>query len=657
MNKTSIVDVPKKPSDSDLFGIDRYSKGLIRFIEQSETPITIAIQGEWGSGKTSLMNTLQHELCGKNHDTQQGSSNNGNFYGIWINTWQFSLMQNEEQTLVAIVSSITSQVAQIISDKHQSSLNKLASGLFSFAKKAARDFASTAAEQVAGDRAGALVENLLSKEQTQHSLKTLRDALQEAINECLEKDKKNNEEKRGFIIFVDDLDRIDPPVAVQILELLKNIFDLESCLFVLAIDYDVVIKGLKPKFGELTDKNEREFRSFFDKIIQMPFSMPVASYNIDQFLINSLEKIGYIKKDQIKNPTIAQNITAICNLSIGNNPRSLKRLLNTVSLINIINQESESGSFDSDDENALQINFALICIQIAFPALYKLLCREGDFKKWDHNLATSLKLKELSPIEIQKLSEIEEFDEIWEQILFRFCERDTYLSNKAMQISQLLNLIAKLTPEGGNLGETINELLAVSAVTDVQAFDRPKSAVNKGPALKRLASILIPQLQQRLRAPFPIVRQQSKKVVSNVFIAYSKKEWEHCIGLTIDQVKDQLYIIVWYHPWAFKVKTSSLNGDLSAAGLDARKDLLVKRYSDTINKYPKTVFRYEPFSSSGTAKGWHVPHITILFSIDSVEDINNAQIMTNLADLITEWMDCNAELNDIAAAYNATVQE
>lgn len=44
-------------------------------------------------------------------------------------------------------------------------------------------------------------------------------------------------------------------------------------MFVLAIDYDVVIKGLKPKFGELTDANEREFRSFFDKIIQLPFSM------------------------------------------------------------------------------------------------------------------------------------------------------------------------------------------------------------------------------------------------------------------------------------------------------------------------------------------------------------------------------------------------
>ena len=81
--------------------------------------------------------------------------------------------------------------------------------------------------------------------------------------------------KRGVIVFVDDLDRLNPPVAAEIPELLKNIFCINDCISVLAIDYEVVVKGLEPKFGKLTDKNEREFRSFFDKIIQVPFSLTV----------------------------------------------------------------------------------------------------------------------------------------------------------------------------------------------------------------------------------------------------------------------------------------------------------------------------------------------------------------------------------------------
>ena len=65
---------------------------------------------------------------------------------------------------------------------------------------------------------------------------------------------------------MDDLDRIEPRDAVQVLELLKNIFNIPNCVFVLAIDYQVVVKGLKEKFGERTEENEWEFRAFFNPI-------------------------------------------------------------------------------------------------------------------------------------------------------------------------------------------------------------------------------------------------------------------------------------------------------------------------------------------------------------------------------------------------------
>ena len=39
----------------DDFSIDRYKKGLCDFIVKCDTPMTVAIQGDWGSGKTSMM--------------------------------------------------------------------------------------------------------------------------------------------------------------------------------------------------------------------------------------------------------------------------------------------------------------------------------------------------------------------------------------------------------------------------------------------------------------------------------------------------------------------------------------------------------------------------------------------------------------------------
>jgi hypothetical protein len=658
MSTTSIVDIPKKSGEADLFGIDRYCNGLIKFLRQSDTPITVAIQGEWGSGKTSLMNSMQNILCGSYDGSADYKEHQHEFYGIWVNTWQYSLLRKPEETLVSIVSSISSKVLQIISSRHQTVSQKAFRSVSNFVGKAFKAAASSAASAVGGDVAGNVVDAFMEEEESQQTIKQLRDELQKAIKSCLHSDAQRGTPKKGFVVFVDDLDRIDPPVAVQILELLKNIFDLEHCIFVLAIDYDVVIKGLKPKFGELTDKNEREFRSFFDKIIQMPFSMPVATYSIDKFIMESLVKVGYLPESKIKDQIFSQDITSICNLSVGSNPRSLKRLLNTVSLINIISKETtdQEDNTTIEEDYLLQLNFALICIQIAYPSLYKILCSDSDFKKWDQTMATKFKLRELSDFEREKLMESDEFNEEWEQILYRFCEKDNYLSNKVVQISQLFNLISKLVPEGEDLGSTLSELLSLSAVTDLQAFDKPKNAINKGPVLKTLAGALLPLLKNRLRTPYPVVRQQSKKVVSNVYLSYSKENWANCIGLSVDQVKENVGLWIWHHPWSFKSVSTSMSDDLTNAGFATQLLALKKEYNKILEKFPgKCSFKFEPMDKSGYAKGWHVPQLTMLYPFQNLEEIKNPVILEEIADLITEFMDCNAKLLELSKAYNEKI--
>lgn len=54
-----------------------------------------------------------------------------------------------------------------------------------------------------------------------------------------------------MVIFVDDLDRLQPAKAVELLEVLKVFLDCEKCVYVLAVDYEVVTQGIKQKFGDL----------------------------------------------------------------------------------------------------------------------------------------------------------------------------------------------------------------------------------------------------------------------------------------------------------------------------------------------------------------------------------------------------------------------
>jgi hypothetical protein len=100
----------------------------------------------------------------------------------------------------------------------------------------------------------------------------------------------------------------------------------------------------------------------------------------------------------------------------GKNPRALKRLTNSLSLIKIFNElDAKRESYNNEQYEKL-INIGLICCQITYPFIYRLLNSEPDFKKWNEKTATRHKLKALEEEQIEILEQSEEFDEEWEQV-------------------------------------------------------------------------------------------------------------------------------------------------------------------------------------------------------------------------------------------------
>lgn len=455
--KSGIIDVPRRHNEADLFGIKVYQDALVQYIQLTDTPITIALQGEWGSGKTSLMNLLRWNLCDK-----EGAI----YFPVWINTWQYSLMKTPQQAIISILEGIINQIGVLTPNHHWDQSKKKIGGLF---RKMASVGTKIAVSAIGAD--GESVDGLFGEgNDAQSDIVQLKEEIAKLIDTAL----AGNPQKRGFNFYIDDLDRIDPPVAVEILELLKNIFDLDKCIFILAIDYDVVIKGLKPKFGELTAQNEREFRSFFDKIIQLPFSMPVASYHIDTFLVDALRQIHFFTDAELADEKTQENLSELARLSVGSNPRSLKRLTNTLSLISIINANIEQNRNQGVSDQYKVINFALVCMQIAYPYIYDQLAEEPDFKQWNERIGSKLKLRPLTEAEQESLNATEEFDEEWEKIVFRMCQKETFLSSRAFQVSQMLNKMAELIGDDKNLGQIIDDTIELSAVTNLKAYDSPK---------------------------------------------------------------------------------------------------------------------------------------------------------------------------------------
>ena len=465
----AIRDIPIGLRGEDALGLVNHAEALADFIADSNTPITIGIQGEWGTGKTSMMRMIEDSLSDKSVAQGKGkrqAKGSEVFISIRINTWEHSLLKSPEQCLLSIIEEIIDEIAAV--DNTYNTAEKAKSALSILAKGAVRMGATMAL----GSEGRNVANELMGGGAGSNTVKQLRKSLEEIVSTVVNRD-QNRAAK--FVIFIDDLDRLEPSVAVMVLELLKNIFTINYCVFVLAIDYQVVVKGLKGKFGEPTADNEWEFRAFFDKIIQLPFMMPMAQYDLKNY-INTLliDEINFFEKAERKSIEDGRLATAV-KLTLGHNPRAMKRLLNSLSLLKLQHGDGLK------DFRLRQLVFALVCCQISFPRIYELLLREPDFSSWDTefvNKVTGGPHEE--NLEIQKaLSRAmqvheEDFDEEWEQSLFKIVWLKEWQRNRLPEISRLLSEIKdKILSESDaeQFKKSMVDALKMTAVTAVSSTD------------------------------------------------------------------------------------------------------------------------------------------------------------------------------------------
>ena len=86
-------DKPLDPGDRDVLGLTEIAIGLSAFLRNEKTlpPLTVAINGEWGTGKSSLMNLLRCDL------------ESYGMHPVWFNAWHH---QKEEHLLAALLQTI-----------------------------------------------------------------------------------------------------------------------------------------------------------------------------------------------------------------------------------------------------------------------------------------------------------------------------------------------------------------------------------------------------------------------------------------------------------------------------------------------------------------------------------------------------------------------
>ena len=453
---SSVTDKPIKFKSEDLLKVEKYSLALSNFIKRSDTPITVGLQGEWGTGKTSLMSLLLEDF------------NADNIACSWVNTWEYSMFREAHETTPGVLKAMLEKLRQACQERGIWTLKDESQAKF----KSAAKFLGSIANQIVANQTGIDIQGVKAGSDAQSTKITAEIAEIKALISDLIADLINDSKNpiQKVVFFVDDLDRIPPGDAVEVLEALKNIFDIPNCVFILAIDYDVVVKGLESKFGPKTEENEREFRSFFDKIIQVPFSMPVGTYDIENFLVEKLKNLGIeISEEDRKLYTNAVRHT------IGFNPRSLKRYLNSFSLINHLKEVESEDEAQQDDDFML---FAILGIQISYPRIFRLLSQNSNYLQWDKGFANKFGV-EWDDIQekIKKYGESDLIDEEWEQVVWGACQSDPYLKSRSFALLELLNLLRVKYKD--TLEEELDQAMAFASITSVDDDIETKQAVQK----------------------------------------------------------------------------------------------------------------------------------------------------------------------------------
>lgn len=340
-----------KPSEDDVLQISNHIEGLSKFLTECDTPMTISIQGEWGTGKSSIMKQIMNKIKNDSED---------DILNIWFDTWQFSQFSFDEQLPIILLNRLVSKINE--EGNFQNDEKEEGTKIINTIKSIAMNMKNNAivmSKDVVKHKLGITIpDDFVEKE----PVKDMYQEIEEFKLKFEEWIDKSN--KKRFIIYIDDLDRLVPEKAVELLEVLKIFLDVDKCVFVLAIDHDVVLRGVASKYG-FDMNNPKELgkgKDFFDKIIQVPYTVPLEEYNFEEF-INS-----FLSNEKLTNDVSADTFEKLLINSVGKNPRSIKRILNTFKLNRLIK--------DLDSKENL-ILFTFMCMQNAYPFTYSYLIYEN----------------------------------------------------------------------------------------------------------------------------------------------------------------------------------------------------------------------------------------------------------------------------------------
>jgi hypothetical protein len=272
---------PKEPFKHDLLDRKTEIENISLIATSVSAPLVMSIDSPWGTGKTTFIKMWQAHL-----ESQSVTS-------ICFNAWESDYA---EDPLVALVAELDRWVKSLNNPSlTEDAWNKAKSLLPGIAKSAAVATAKMVTfggldiekeyEKIAANLVGGAVNNLVDSFNVQSSaIHQFKQNVEDTISALGDKQK-------NLLIFVDELDRCRPTYAIELLERIKHLFNIDRIVFILSTDIEQLSHSICAVYG-----NNFNARSYLQRFIDIDYSLKkLENTNYINSLIHSLSIDGYFK--------------------------------------------------------------------------------------------------------------------------------------------------------------------------------------------------------------------------------------------------------------------------------------------------------------------------------------------------------------------------
>ncbi|MFG1991110.1 P-loop NTPase fold protein [Actinoplanes sp. NPDC048988] len=391
-------------SADDHLGFARFAVPLAEYIagmRPSQTPWTVGVYGEWGSGKTSFLKQVSAELTDRGIEP------------VWFNAWKYAREQDLWKALIQTVLDrvrVTGPWPRRVWVKSRIWFRSLdvRSGLLDLSRKllvllfrvglialgiymAASVFGPSTNPAVSKALQGlpwlqdilsapwaraavAVGATLAAKPESLFKLFDIRLGFDLA---AFQKRRSYREQvafleefsadfrdiirivcrDRPLVVVIDDLDRCLPEQTLQIVETMKLFLDVEGCVFLVAVDRDIIENAVSVKYKDLAAYEgllRRVSETYFEKIVQLPFSLPPVTAQALDNLVRA-----------VSNDEDVHRCLPILRGSPPYNPRRIKRVVQTFTLI-----KSLAASVWQDSSPVPSLLAKIVVIQARYRDVY-----------------------------------------------------------------------------------------------------------------------------------------------------------------------------------------------------------------------------------------------------------------------------------------------